>query len=64
MYTLRPFMRMNADVGQQIERFVQAVSGQRLSVRDIELLAHAYFRGPASLREAIEGASWAGRSSN
>jgi hypothetical protein len=23
-------------------------------VRDIELLAHAYFRGPASLKEAIE----------
>ena len=55
MYTLRPFMRMNADRRAAIERFVQAVSGRRLSVRDIELLAHAYFRGPASLREAIEG---------
>ena len=55
MYTLRPFMRMNG-VGQEpVERFVKAVAGQRLSVRDIELLAHAYFRGPASLREAIEG---------
>jgi hypothetical protein len=53
MYTLRPFMRMN-EVGQgQIERFVQAVAGQRLSVRDIELLAPAYFHGPAPLREAI-----------
>ena len=55
MYTLRPFMRMNAGRRQEIERFVQVVAGQRLSVRDIELLAHAYFRGPASLREAIEG---------
>ena len=55
MYTLRPFMRMNGDSRQEIERFVRAVAGQRLSVRDIELLAHAYFRGPASLREAIEG---------
>ena len=55
MYTLRPFMRMNADGQAEIERFVNAVAGQRLSVRDIELLAHAYFRGPASLREAIEG---------
>jgi hypothetical protein len=55
MYTLRPFMRMN-EVGQKpVERFVKAVAGQRLSVRDIELLAQAYFRGPASLREAIEG---------
>jgi len=55
MYTLRPFMRMNADSQAEIERFVNAVAGRRLSVRDIELLAHAYFRGPASLREAIEG---------
>ena len=57
MYTLRPFMRMNATVKDQVERFVEAVAGSeaRLSVRDIELLAHAYFRGPASLREAIAG---------
>ena len=55
MYTLRPFMRMNANRRDEIERFVRAVAGQRLSVRDIELLAQAYFGGPASLREAIEG---------
>ena len=55
MYTLRPFMRMNTPRRQEIERFVQAVAGQRWSVRDIELLAQGYFRGPASLREAIEG---------
>jgi hypothetical protein len=55
MYTLRPFMRMNADRRDEIERFVRAVAGQRLSVRDIELLAQAYFRGPPALREAIEG---------
>jgi hypothetical protein len=54
MYTLRPFMRMNGGRAQ-VERFVRAVAGQRLSVRDIERLAHAYFRGSASLREAIEG---------
>jgi hypothetical protein len=55
MYTLRPFMRMNGGGREQVERFVRAVAGQRLSVRDIELLAAAYFRGPAALREAIEG---------
>jgi len=55
MYTLRPFMRMNGAARDQVERFVKAVAGKRLSVRDIELLAHAYFRGPAPLREAIEG---------
>ena len=54
MYTLRPFMRMNAAGKEPIEQFVKAVAGRRLSVRDIELLAQAYFRGPASLREAIE----------
>ena len=55
MYTLRPFMRMNGGGREQVERFVRAVAGQRLSVRDIELLAPAYFRGPTTLREAIAG---------
>ena len=41
--------------GPELERFVQAVAGQRLSVRDIELLAQAYFRGPASLRDGDRG---------
>lgn len=54
MYTLRQFMRMNGIGSDQIERFMQAVCGKRLSVRDIELLAHGYFQGPASLREAID----------
>jgi hypothetical protein len=53
LYTLRPFRRMNARSPEAIERFMKAVSGQRRSVRDIELLAQGYFRGPASLREAI-----------
>ena len=43
---------------EEIERFVQAVAGQRLSVREIELLAHGYFRGPASLRQAIDQGNW------
>lgn len=60
MYTLRQFRRMNAISAQQIERFVQATAGKRLSVRDIELLAHGYFRGPDSLRDAIDSGklSW------
>ena len=55
MYTLRPFMRMNSVGKDQIERFVKVVAGRRLSVRDIELLAQAYFGGPTSLQEAIAG---------
>jgi hypothetical protein len=54
MYTLRPFRRMNSVTREQLERFVRSVAGKQLSVRDIGLLADAYFRGPASLREAIE----------
>ena len=54
MYTVRPFMRINARKREQVERFVKALAGKRLSVRDIERLAQAYFRGPDPLREAIE----------
>ena len=58
MVTLRSFMRMNG-VGQgDIERFVRGVAGQRLSVREIELLAHGYFRGPSSLRQAFDEGNW------
>jgi len=53
MYHLRPFMRMNGVTRAQVDQFVTAVSGQHLSVRDIEQLAHAYFRGPESLRQQI-----------
>jgi len=54
MYTLRPFRRMNAISTDQIEQFVKSLAGKQLSVRDIELLAQGYFRGPTSLREAID----------
>lgn len=52
MYTLRAFMRLNGGA-KQVEAFVVAVSGQGLSVREIEQLAHGYFRGPESLRDEI-----------
>jgi hypothetical protein len=58
MVTLRPFMRMNGARQEEIERFVEAVSGQRLSIREIELLAHGYFRGPDSLRQEIDQGHW------
>jgi predicted transcriptional regulator len=53
MYTLRQFMRMNGVTKAQIEEFVVAVSGKKLSVRQIEQLAHGYFRGPESFREEV-----------
>jgi hypothetical protein len=58
MVTLRPFMRMNGVGPQAVEPFVQAIAGQRLSVREIDLLAHGYFRGPAALRQAIDQGHW------
>src|SRR5215471_14634091 len=53
IYTLRQFMRMNGVKKQDIEDFVVALSGKKLSVREIEQLAQGYFRGPDSLRQAI-----------
>ena len=53
MYTLRPFMRMNGVSGEEVDQFVMAVSDKGLSVRDIEQLAHGYFRGPDSFRQEI-----------
>ena len=58
MVTLRPFMRMNGVTSQEIERFMQTVAGARLSVREIEMLAHGYFRGPAALRQEIDQGNW------
>jgi len=58
MYTLRPFMRMNSVGKQEIERFVKATAGKRLSVREIAMLAQGYFRGPDSLKEAIDQGKW------
>ena len=58
MVTLRPFMRINGVDQKEIERFVQAVAGAKLSVREIELLAHGYFRGTSSLRESIDQGNW------
>lgn len=59
MYTLRQFMRMNREENPGIEEFVEAVSGKKLSVREIEQLAHGYFRGPESFREEIRNGSLA-----
>ncbi len=53
MYSIRPFMRMNGVARGDVEQFVAALSAKRLSVREIEHLAHGYFRGPETLREQI-----------
>ena len=53
MYALRQFMRMNSVTKAEVEELVLALSGKKLSVREIEQLANGYFRGPESFREQI-----------
>ena len=54
MYTLRPFIRMNGVNKKEIDEFVGSVAGKRLSIRDIEILAHGYFKGGDELRKQIK----------
>jgi hypothetical protein len=58
MHTLRPFMRINGFPPKELENFMRAIAGSKVSVREIELLTHGYFRGPASLRQAIDEGNW------
>jgi hypothetical protein len=53
MYTLRSFMRLNAAKTDDIDSFVQSVAGKNLSIRDIDLLAHGYFKGSEDFRKQI-----------
>jgi hypothetical protein len=54
MYTLRQFMRMNGTGRREVESFIGAVAGEKLSGREIEQLAHGYFRGPEWFRKEVE----------
>jgi hypothetical protein len=47
MYTLRPFMRMNADSQAEIERFVNAVAGRRLAATMLPPIIHQGSLSPA-----------------
>jgi len=58
-YVLRRFIRMNGVDSEAIESFVRAVSGRRLTHRQIARLGHAYFEGPASMRGEIEAGNLA-----
>ena len=51
MYTLRQFMRINCVTKKDVDEFVNLVSGKHLSLRDIELLAHGYFKGSEEFRQ-------------
>lgn len=51
LYSLRPFRRLHPPA--DIDQFVAALRDQKLSVREIERLAHGFFRGPQSFRQEV-----------
>ena len=51
MYTLAEFRRLKGEA--QVDSFITALSGKKLSVREIEQLAHGFFRGPESFQAEI-----------
>lgn len=53
LYSLRPFRRLKEVAPADIDQFVQALRDKKLSVREIEGLAHGFFRGPESFRQEI-----------
>lgn len=61
MYTLRPFMRINKISRKEADEFVRLTAGESplvweeksLSVREIDRLAHGYFRGGEEFREQL-----------
>ena len=53
LYTLRPFRRLKTVTAAELDQFVGALRGHPLSVRQIEGLAHGFFRGPASFRQEL-----------
>ena len=56
---LRRFMRMNSTGHEEVDAFVGAVAGKKLSVREIEQLAHGYFRGPEWFRKEVKAGNFA-----
>lgn len=53
LYTLRPFRRLKGVTSADLDQFVGALRGHRLSVRQIAGLAHGFFRGPPSFRQEL-----------
>ena len=53
LYTVRAFRRLKGVTATDLDQFVGALRGHPLSVRQIEGLAHGFFRGPASFRQEL-----------
>lgn len=61
MYTLRQFRRINRATRAEVDEFVNSVTGQSLSIREIERLAYGYFKGSEEFRTQIKSGNiaWA-----
>ena len=53
VYTLRLFKNVNKENQLDINNFVDAVAGKNLCHREVETLAHAWFKGGAQMKEQI-----------
>lgn len=54
MYTLKKFIRINTIPKNKIDEFVKLSAGKGLSIRDIDLLAHSFFKGSDDLKQQIK----------
>ena len=52
-------MRLHGVAKTDVEAFVAAVSGKKLSVREVDQLAQGYFRGPDWFRKEIDSGNLA-----
>jgi len=53
VYTLRQFTRVNNVAPNEVDSFVKAVSEKGLSVKDVDFLANAYFKGGDAVKKQI-----------
>lgn len=60
MYTLNQLTRVNNIPTKDVEEFIIATSNKGLSVKDLELLAHGYFKGSDEMKSQIKNGnlSW------
>ncbi len=61
LYGILPFTRVNKIDPQKVERFVDCVSGNGLTTREVNRLADAFFQGNAEISRQIENGNltWA-----
>jgi hypothetical protein len=53
LYTVRHFTRVKRISQREVEEFIEACAGRKLSTRQLEILARGYFEGRSRIREEI-----------